>query len=192
MKLRIAALVMAMIATLPGAARAAAITLDFDSVATGSEIISTPLVTSLGTITASVSGGDLFITPIGLQHVASDDSYGQLAFDFDVATISFLLAPARGGVFTAQALDASFAIVDAFFDADASDSSPSGPVTLSGAGIRYLRFGDFPDGLTAGEIDDVRISDVAEVPEPATMLLLGSGLIGAGVQRYRRRRGPSA
>ncbi len=44
-----------------------------------------------------------------------------------------------------------------------------------------------PDGFT--EYDQPRVSGLAPVPEPSTLLLLGSGLAGLGGFTWRRRRG---
>lgn len=182
-------------------ALASTITVDFDTVATGSTIATTPLVTSLGTITASASGGDIAVDnipdnlwPAAFNNVlwhaqgSSDSDYAQLAFDFDVSSLTFHFGGIGGGVFTAQALNGAFGIVDSFFDADTRADIPGGPITLTGSGIRYLRFGDFPSdgGFASSAIDNVRITDVAAIPEPTSLLLLGSGLSGLGASWRRK------
>ena len=115
--------------------------------------------------------------------------YGQLAFSFDVSSIAFNFYGLLTGAFTAQALDSSLNIVDSFFDSDTSLDNPGGPITLSGSGIRYLRFGDFPNGGEESGIDNVVIETPATtVPEPATLLLFGGALSLAGLRRYRQSR----
>jgi PEP-CTERM motif len=48
-------------------------------------------------------------------------------------------------------------------------------------------FGTMPDTFLDGKLN-TDINPLSTVPEPASMLLLGSGLIGAGVRRWRTRR----
>jgi hypothetical protein len=117
--------------------------------------------------------------------VGDADEFAQLAFDFDVTSISFLYAGLVTGVFTAQALDASLSVVDSFFDADTATDLPGGLVTLSGTGIRYFRFGDFPAGQSVAVVDDIAIThtDSTAVPEPTLLLLLSTGLAAAVGQR---------
>lgn len=182
------------VATCVRPVHAATITLDFETPATGMSIAIAPLVTSAGTITATASGGIVDVMGYGgaithlLRHNQSldDSDYGQLAFDFDVASISFLYAGLTDGAFTAEALDASLTVVDSFVDSDTADNNPfGGPVTLSGAGIRYLRFGDYPSsGFTLVGVDNVVIS----TPEPGILLLLASALGLAGVCRLKPRK----
>lgn len=181
----------AAIFSLSGVSQAVVI-LDFDSAATGSNIVTNPLVTADGTITASNTGGNLYVTSGasgGLTGNAlrfdesADGQYAQLAFDYDVASVEFLFAGFLSGFFTAQALDASFNVVDSFFDGNTNDDTPGGPVTLSGSNIRYFRFFDGPGGASFAGVDDLVITAANAVPEPSILLLMMIGLLGLGVSR---------
>ena len=119
------------------------------------------------------------------QNAADDTDYGQLAFSFNVASIQFQYSGNGAGVFTGQALDAGLNVIDSFFDPDTTTDLPGGFVTLTAPGIRFFRFFDAPGGAQTVIIDNVTIT--GEVPEPATMVLLASGL-AAGLARRRARR----
>ena len=192
-----------------GIANATVVTLDFDTAATGLNIVSTPLSTTAGTITASTSGGPISVddgTPEGytgnvLRHSQSVDSdFAQLAFDFNASSVTFLYGGYTAGAFLAEILDASLNVLDSFFDDDTINDSPGGPVTLSGSGIRYFRFSDTPSAGSYSDVDNVQIQvSVAEpttsgvdneqsqvsAPEPTTLALIGLGLAGIGYQRRR-------
>jgi hypothetical protein len=118
---------------------AGAIVLDFETAATGAAILSEPFVTPDGTITATAVGGQLFILPSNgthiLLHDQSDDNapdFGELAFDFDVSSITFNFDGFSAGEILAEVLDAELNVLDTFFDPDTSDDHPGGPVTGQG------------------------------------------------------------
>jgi PEP-CTERM motif len=63
-------------------------------------------------------------------------------------------------------------------------SGVTSTTTISGV---TFSFGTGPDKFLDGTLN-TDINPLSTVPEPASMLLLGSGLIGAGVRRWRTRR----
>ncbi len=92
-------------------ASAATITLEFDSAATGSGIISGPLVTSLGTITATnaelvIFSDDLEFNAAGASGNKIDHQAARLLFDFDVHSISLVYGGNFGDI-TIRVGDAS-------------------------------------------------------------------------------------
>lgn len=173
----------------------AVVVLDFDSNATGADIINNPLVTADGTITASATDGSIFLgngAVVGLSgdHLRFDETteggYGQLAFDYDVSSISFMFSGLIDGAFTAQVLDAAFNVVDSFFDSNTNDDRPGGPILLSGSNIRYFRFFDGPGGGALAGVDDLIVTAANNVPEPSGLALLCLGLIGFGLSRRKK------
>jgi hypothetical protein len=196
-RLVLASLCLSLFAAVP--AGASTISINFNTPTTGLNILTTPLVTSAGLVTATASGtSTLQLLALGgldnhLVHVQSDGDadYAQLAFSFDVFSIQFRYEGNGGGAFTGRALDASLNVLATFFDPD-TNPDPSGPVTItSSTAIRFFRFADTPgDTVTVG-IDDVVLdttdpSTAETVPEPATVVLLGGSLL-AGIARRRRR-----
>jgi hypothetical protein len=59
------------------------------------------------------------------------------------------------------------------------------PVTFASAGTASLTFTSNTPGDSGGILDNVRIADTLSTPEPTSALLLGSGLLLAGLIRKR-------
>jgi hypothetical protein len=131
-------------------ASAATITLDADTVATGSTLDTTPLVTAYGTITfvgeirdrngdaeanAAGASGDVF------DILNSPNSTAEMSFDFDITEATFIYG-GNSGVMDIEARDKDGGVVDSFFQASTAGGQPAGPITLSGAGIRSLYWED--------------------------------------------------
>jgi hypothetical protein len=172
------AAVFALIALSSQGAKGSSIILDGETPATGSNLKTTPLVTPFGTITfvgtvlpqydGDMPAGRTFSTDNGVVPGTSGSTIevAEFNFSFDVQSATFIYG-GNTGTFSIQARDISSNVVAQFFQANTSSSQPIGPVTLSGSGIRQLRFED--TDLVLANIDNVGL---VAVPEPSCVVLL--------------------
>lgn len=169
------------------AAHASSVYLDGDTVATGSNLVTTPLVTPLGTITfrgsfVTFTSDTDFVSAgaSGNQFNIDGTETAAMSFDFDVDSVSFIYG-GNQGVFDIEARDILGNVVDSFYQASTDAGQPAGPITLTGAGIRSLFWQD--PGYSYAAIDNVTIS---AVPEPSTWLLVGTALLvmGFSIRRH--------
>ena len=171
----------------------ASLILDADTVETGSELDTAPLLTSLGTVSfvgeirntadpdliALGSTGDVF-------DISNDTSQAIMMFDFDVASISFIYG-GNVGIFDISAIDGFGNIVDSYFADDTGDGAFAGPVTLSGTGIRSLFWSD--PGFSYAALDNILITADGVVSEPSGIVLFGFAIAGIRLARKNKKNG---
>ncbi len=181
--------------------------LDADTVATGSTLDTTPLVTAYGTITfdgeirdrdgdpdfnTAGASGDVF-------DIFTDNNPVTLSFDFDVLSARFIYGGNDGDILI-EARDIGGTLVDSFYQASTLDGQPAGPITLSGSGIRTLSWQDSKKDMTFAPLDNILLTmpepdngngdngnghDPGWIPAPGAILL---GSIGVGLVGWLRRR----
>jgi hypothetical protein len=143
------------------------ISLDLESPATGSTLDTTPLNTSLGTITGtdleigSIAGGnsdpEFIRAGAGGNNIdiINSSTVAELSFDFDVTSLTFVYG-GNNGVFDIEALNSGGGIVDAFMQGSTASGEPAGPITLAGEGIRSIRWRD--TGGVFSAMDNIKIT----------------------------------
>ena len=175
-----------------GMAKSGEITLDFDTPATGSEIVSTPLVTPFGIISAvdvelnSPSDPEFIAAGASGNVIDHLGGVSSLLFDFDVDSIQ-LIYGGNGGNITIQTRNAFGDILDSFFQADTDSGQPAGPITLNGPAIRKLEW--FESSGSFAVLDNIQITTGdSGVPEPSTIVLLLTGGVGLIGYSWRRKK----
>ena len=191
---------LALFALTAGQSEAAPIVfLDGDTPATGSLLPGTPLVTPFGTVNLSGAltvppAEDIDMTALGSlgRKFAGNATFpvGVLSWDFDVQEISLLYGGNLGGI-TVEALNAANVVLDTFTQADTTDGMPAGPLTLTGLGIRSLRWFDPVATNTFAIVDNVSLN---VTPEPGSLILCGIAFscLGAGGLKRRRKKAQEA
>lgn len=155
-------------------AQASVVTIDFGSAATGSSLITSPLVTPAGTVTLSSTNGGLSLLTItaasgkSLHYTQNGNNAARalLSFDFDVSSVTFDYSGYALGDFLGEALDVHGNVVASFTKTGTVCSScfDGQNVVLSGVGIRAFRFAD------TSEYNDVVVDNLrleVSLPGPA-------------------------
>jgi len=174
-------------------------TLDADTPATGSNLVTTPLSTAYGNITfigelkpadwdvdliAAGASGDAF--DILNPTAPSNAQTAELFFGFDVLSLAFVYGGNLGEI-RIEARDEYGTVIDSFYQADTGDGQPAGPIFLldDGSGIRSLYWEDKVPDMSYAALDNIAVT-VGIIPSPGAVVLAGIGVSFVGWLRKRK------
>lgn len=169
-----------------------ALIIDFNTAATGANIVSSPLLVSEGTISLTTTGpstttvlASFSTNPTRFLHHVNDPNNGfaVMTFSFDVSSITFDYTGYGGGSFLAEALDINGTVIGSFFDANAIPPDWNVGASITAAGIRSFRFRDTVSEQSG--VDNLNIT-VPDMGATTSLLALAMLALAAGRRRLTR------
>ncbi len=115
-------------------------------------------------------------------------SSGSLALNAGNFTLAFVLNGSQRGVTTSTTVSLGSLFSNTFVLASSDLNSFSFPITVPSNTTAVLSFVSNTPGGTGAVLDNVSLNSITATPEPATMGLLGSALVGLGLLKFRSKK----